>query len=66
MVYIYLPAVYYNLNLDVTKLSLLAGAAFPCPSSLSCFQYIDILCNSTGFQEDIEPLPEFCVSLFCF
>ncbi len=33
------PAVYYNLNLDVTKESLLVGGVFCCPSDLSCLIY---------------------------
>ena len=38
MVYIYLPAVCYHLNLD-RKESLLASGIFCCPSSLSCLSF---------------------------
>ena len=34
------PAVYYNLNLDVTKESLLVDGVFCCPSDLSRLIYI--------------------------
>ncbi len=33
------PAVYCNLNLDVTTESLLVGGVFCCPSGLSCLMY---------------------------
>ncbi len=35
MVYADLPAIYYHINLDVTKESLLAGGLFRCTSGLS-------------------------------
>ncbi len=36
MVNIYLPVIYYHLNMAVTEDSLLAVAVFRCPSGLSC------------------------------
>ncbi len=53
MVYIYLPAVYYHLNLDVTKENLLAAGFFRCPSGLSCLPWNAIVkrCVNTIVQE---------------
>ena len=36
MVYIYLSAVYYHRNVDVTIETLLVGGFFRCPGGLSC------------------------------
>ena len=39
MVYVNLPAIYYHINLDATKESLLADGVFRCPSGLSCLYF---------------------------
>ena len=48
MVYIYLPAAYYNLNLDVTKENLLAAGFSAVPAVFLVYFSFNVIVLSTG------------------